>query len=481
MISVNSVCEILAKLWAVAEINNENSSHFYLRGYYSDEVNQHLITLADTIIENNLHSHFLLNIDDEEVLFEELDDAFAQQWAEFQLTFKKKDFIQELYSGAGDIDEVLYCSESAFCADLGGLGLTDPLLDSVINNSSNTRIHVYQMNSCFGGPKLAIVPTESTKSLGKDWLSGSVLPQTDKILKHVHLINSEPLKLNPQQFELTWGDVTCELAKPFRNALAKHLFLALSTNYYSDEKVELRGVKHLETKINCDGLDIGFDTIASLSQCITWCYEKEDPDIPLQLVIDRLSLECGSGNLMDVTNKTIVFALEQAKSNYKFVIAKRSDDYRKELKEIYKDIQSVTDKFAEKAFTLASELLKSLLTIGFIFTVGTVSKAVVNQGLLSSPEGQILFKIAGVFLFVSFFVRWLNASADLKVSESGLFSWSNKLHNHIATEEVKSLINSQINWSKTFYLISLAVTGVLQISIAYLVYNSETSLMLLGL
>ena len=184
---------------------------------------------------------------------------------------------------------------------------------------------------------------------------------------------------------------------------------------------------------------------------------------------------------MELHSRTLEYALEQAKSNYRFVIAKRSDDYRKELKEIYTDVQAVTDKFADKALLLASELLKSLLTIGFIFTVGTVSKAVVNNQLLHSPEGQLLFKVVAIFLIFSFFIRWLNASADLKISECALKSWSGKLHSHISREDVNKLINSRIFWSKIFYWSSLAVVTTVQVSIAYIAFFSENTLMLLNL
>lgn len=481
MISVNSVCELLAKLRVLANTHNENLSNLYIKGFSGKDLIEPFVRLGELISAYSLSQYFVLNIDGERVLSSEIEEAInSPNWAEFELTFRKKSFIQETYSIAGDIDEILYCSLDAFTADFDSLGLTTPLIESAINNGTNTRIHVYQMGGYFGGPKLAVVPTEFTE-LGSDWLSGSKLPASDLIHRHVHIVSSIPLKIDPQQFELTWGAIDSELAKPYRLAFAKHLFVSLCTNYYSDDKVEFKGIKHIEAELNTHDVNVSSYTLQSLSQSISWCYEKEDPDIPLQLIIDRLSLECGSGNLLTITHKTVAFALEQAKNNYKFVIAKRSDDYRKELKEIYKDVQSVTDKFAERAFSLASELLRSLLAIGFVFTVGTVSKAVVNSALLHSPEGKILFKIAGVYLVLSFFIRWLNASADLRVSESALKSWSGKLHNHISTEEINKLISSRVIWSKCFYLVSLSMVAFLQLCIAYLVFDSENTLLLLGL
>jgi hypothetical protein len=481
MKSVNSICDLIAQLRSFATNHNENFNNLYMKGFFADGLVEQLCRLGKLINTYGLSQYFVLNIDGDRIPSDEIEDTiFQSNHAEFELTFKKKSFIQEIYSVAGDIDEILYCSLETFKSDLGGLGLSSPLIEGAINNGNNTRIHVYQMDVRFGGSKLAVVPTECVE-LGDDWLSGSKLPASAVIHKHVHVVSSAPLKIDPQQFELTWGAIDCELAKPYRLAFAKHLFVSLCTNYYSDEKIEFKGIKHIEAELKADSADVSSHMLQSLSQSISWCYEKEDPDIPLQLIIDRLSLECSSGNLFTITQKTVSFALEQAKNNYKFVIAKRSDDYRKELKEIYKDVQSVTDKFADKAFSLASELLKSLLAIGFIFTVGTVSKAVVHSALLHSPEGKILFKIAGIYLVLSFFIRWLNASADLKVSESALKSWSGKLHNHISTQEINKLINSRIKWSKRFYLVSLAVVTMLQICIAYLVFDSENTLMLLGL
>ncbi|GAC12224.1 hypothetical protein [Paraglaciecola chathamensis] len=477
MILVNNICELLTELKSFANDSNENIDNFYVGGYFAEGVSELLGQLTKLVKKNNLAKHFILLVDGQRVT---AGDTLESHCAEFELTFKKKAFIQEICSGAGDIDEILFCSVDALEECLEGLGLTSPLLEGAVNNSNNTRIHVYKMSVFFGGPKLAVIPVHHIE-LGEDWLSGSRLPSSEIIHKHVHVVCSEPLKINPRQFELTWGDIDCKLAKPYRTAFAKNLFVSLCTNYYSDSKLEFKGVKHLEAELKSAGVDIPSERIKTLSDCICWCYDKEDPDVPLQLVIDRLSLECGSGNLFEVGQKVLSHALEQAKNNYKFVIAKRSDDYRKELKEIFNDIQTVTDKFALKAFSLASELLKSMLTIGFIFTVGTISKAVVNNALLHSDEGIILFKIAGIYLSVSFFIRWLNASADLKVSEMALKSWSGMLHNHISVKDLNKLIDSHLIWSKFFYWGSLFTVGLFQLGIAYMIFNSTATLKIFGL
>jgi len=481
MISVSEICQQLIALAGQAESHNENINSFYVKGDFSADIESTLKQLADLIDSDEQRNCFILNIDDAPVGLSELEQYLLHQHcAEFELTLNKKNFIQGIYSGAGDVDEMLYTSVSAFKNENNGLGLNNSLHEGAINSSNNTRIHVFGLERAFGGPKLSVIPLEGNMTNG-DWLTGSQLPSSEVILKHVHVVSGDAIAINPQQFELTWGSIDCAEAAPYRIAYAKQLLVALCTNYYSDEKIELKGVKHVKANILSDGVNVDASMLSGLAECIKWCYSKDDPDVPLQLVIDRLSLECVSENLMELKSKALIYALEQAKSNYRFVIAKRSDDYRKELKEIYSDIQIVTDKFADKTLSLASELLKSLLTIGFIFTVGTVSKAVVNNQLLHSLEGQFLFKVVGIFLIFSFVIRWLNASADLKISEKALKSWSGKLHSHISREDVNKLIKSQTIWSKIFYWFSLATVTAIQISIAYAAYYSNDTLLILGL
>ncbi len=475
---VNEICELLLRLKEESNTHNENIENFFVQGYSSEPIVE-LFNEILSLIKGETGRFFRLNIDDELIDPEDFDNV-TELWAEYELTFYKKRYIQEVCSGAGDVDEILYLSLDVFMSENNGLGLSSPLLAGVISNSVNTRIHIYGSSVFFGGPKLAVIPTNFDIPRS-DWLSGSLLPSNEVISKQLHIISGEQIIVNPQRFELTWGDIDNDLAIPFRNAYAQHLLLSLCTNYYSLEKVQLKGVKHTEASLNPSDLGVDSELLTQLSECIKWCYSIEDPSTPLQLLIDRLSLELTSSNLMDIRPITFEHALDQAKSNYRFVIAKRSDDYRKELKDVFTDIQLVTDKFSNKAFSLASELLKSLLAIGFVFTVGSVSKAVVHGGLLSSNEGQVLFKLASAYLVVSFFFGWLNASADLKISESALKSWSKKLNSHISFKEVEDLIKDQIFWSKWFYRATLFVVTLLQFSIVILMYYAAHSMRLLGI
>lgn len=482
MLSINKLCKILSEFDSSLQ-RGESCDSFFLEGIVGDSF-EILNTLAAFVVDvdTGISNHITLLVDDERVSIDEFQDFFAHNpyAGEFQITVDTKALIQEVCSGSGDVDEYLFTSVEAFDNNLESLGLLNPLIEGGINKSSNTRIHVYGLVKGFGGPKLAVVPTENT-SYGDSWLQGSNLPSAEVLLKQVHLVTSKKINLEPKNFELSWGDFNQKAAKRFKHAFAQHLLVALSSNYYSVNKVQFKGVKHIEADISSlPELDVSEEWLKTLSDSVKWGYGVEDPSVPLQLFVDRLSLEYSDGSLLAISNSAFANCLEQAQNNYKFVIAKRSEDYRKELKDIYSDIKTVTDKFMDKSAALSSELLKSLLTIGFVFTVGTISKAIVNEKLLHSQEGLLLFKIIGVYLITSFFVRWLNASAELKIAFKALYSWSKKLHSHISTDEVNNLIAQQTKWSRAFYLASLAIVAYIQCALGLAAFYAEGVLWYLG-
>ncbi|WP_318438139.1 hypothetical protein [Photobacterium leiognathi] len=461
----------------------ESCDSLFFEGAFADSIKM-LDKLTTFIVDEDIciSNHVTLIIDDDHVSINEFQDFVSSNPfpGEFQITIDTKNLIQEICSGNGDIDEYLFTTEKAFNDNLESLGVLSPLVEGDINKTSNTRIHVYGLKDGFGGPKLAIVPIENA-IYGDSWLQGSNLPSAEVLLKQVHLITQDKVNLDPKNFELSWGNLKQEAAKKFKHAYAQHLLVALSSDYYSIEKVQFKGLKHIEANISSyPELNISNEWLETLSNSVKWVYGVEDPSVPLQLFVDRLSLEYSNGTLLAISNGIYSNCLEQAQNNYKYVIAKRSDDYRKELKDIYSDIKTVTDKFMDKSAALSSELLKSLLTIGFVFTVGTISKAIVNEKLLHSKEGLLLFKLIGIYLIISFFIRWLNASAELKIASNSLNSWSKKLHSHISTEEVNNLISQQTRWSRLFYLVSLSAVAYIQCALGLAAFYSQGVFWYLG-
>lgn len=482
MLLINNICQAISKLNGFPE-RKESSTSCFIEGSMEED-SEELSSLSSVFNKASPSiSHFIhLYIDEEKLDICDIDDFLTANpySSEYKITLDTKALVQALYSGNGDIDEYLFTSVESFRDNFEELGLNNPLLVGKLNTLSPSRIHVFGLENAFGGPQLAIVSTHPNTE-GDEWLKGSSLPSSEDLLKQVHLVTNDTLNLEPRCFELTWGDLECELAKPFTYAYGLQLLVSLCSNFYSLHKVHYKGVKHVEASVESVDTLITSEWLEAISNSIKWCYSVEDPSVPLQLFIDRLSLEYNTGSLFLVDSNTFQRCLEQARNNYKFVIAKRSDDYRKELKEVYADIRTVTDKYMEKSASLSAELLKSLMAIGFVFTVGTVSKAIVNAELFHSKEGLLLFKVIGMYLVVSFFINWLHSSAELKIAFRALQSWSKKLHNHIPTKEVDKLIKKQIIWSRLFYLTSLALVAAIQHTLALAAYYAEGVLFILGL
>lgn len=484
MQSIKKLCQILNNITGYFN-KSENTTALFVEGAYSD-ASETLYSIYELAVCSNqsLAEFITLYVDEEHIDILDFSTFYSRVNfpAEYKFTLDTKKLVQSRFSGNGDIDEYLFSSIEAFESSWIELGLLNPLSEGVLTSSRNTRIHVCGLKSAFGGPQLAVVPVQEDFTSNSEWLGGSSLPAQEDLLKQVHLVSKDNIHLDPRSVQLTWGDIVCDAARPFRFAYAQHLLVSLSSIFYSVDKVVFKGVKHIETSIKGnERFDIDRQWLKALEKSVVWCYSLEDPDVPIQLFIDRLSLEQTDENLLRLESNAIVSCLEQAKSNYKYVVAKKSDAYRKELKEIFSDIKTVTDKFSEKAASLSSELLKSLMAIAFMFTIGTMSKAIVMEELFHSKEAHLLFKIIGIYLICSFFIRWLNASSELRVASNALNSWAKKLHNHIPTTEVTSLLNKQTRWSRYFYVASLAVVTAIQGTIALAAFYIEGILWYLNL
>jgi hypothetical protein len=479
----SSVCEILNKISISSISINETTDSIYLSGSFDDNEYECIETLFSLFLPERAYDVITLMLDETRVQAEDY-NAYTdknQYLTSYELTFNKSLFIQKEFSGSGDVLEVLFLNASGFSSCSESLGLNSVFEESIVNNDKPVRIHVFGFDAAFGGNKFQVIPVDNTKE-NSSWSRTSNLPSSDRIMKQVHILSGYRIKLSPANFEINWGDMDSEYSIPFKNAYIKHLLVCLSSSFYSESKVQYKGIKHFDANISIPNDKVySRKWISTLEECVEWCYSNDNPETPIQLLVDRLSLEDKKESIHLIKNKILESSLNQAKSNFSFVIASRNDEYRKELKDVYSDIQNVTDKYSKKSSDLSSELLKTLLTIGFVFTVGAFSKAIVSKDILYTTESEFLFKLIAVYLIFSLSVNWLSSSFDLKATEGSLRNWSKKLHNHISQSEVKNVIDKQVSGPKWFYRITLMVIVTVQLSIAYLAYFSTETFKLAGL
>jgi signal transduction histidine kinase len=164
----------------------------------------------------------------------------------------------------------------------------------------------------------------------------------------------------------------------------------------------------------------------------------------------------------------LVNALSQAKSKYKYVIAERNDDYRKELKDLYSDVKVFTDSLGSACESLSKGLITDLLSIGFIFSLTMFARIALNkQELLFSPQISLLFNLIAGYLIIAFIFRFWNARKSLTFAETQFDEWSKRLHNHISSDEIKTIKSKMtVNPIAHFESVS-AIVGALHLLLAF--------------
>ncbi len=230
----------------------ENLNEIVISGNW-DQNAAKLIIDCISLQESSKHEVFSLSIDSEP---EDLEDASnissGNHVSLFTFTFRKDIFLEKCGMISDEIDIFLLSSVNALHDSLVQLGISSPLLKFSLNKNKATKILVHGLQHNFGGPYLAIHSTSGSPDHNV-FLRGSTLPDSDSIRKEVNTISNLPIEIVPQFFEMCWGNIDSVDAKPFRIAYAKQMIACLAQYVYSEEKIQLKGVKSLECSIVDDG------------------------------------------------------------------------------------------------------------------------------------------------------------------------------------------------------------------------------------
>lgn len=477
---LNYICSLLAQLAREDVSCKEYIDICVVKGKWSEDI-KHIFNQILSIHKNtSLTDCIRIVFDDDDFTFEDYisdtkEDLFSPE--DFTLTFDKKNLCKLLWPGDLPLANlILFTSVEQFQKhSMDSLGLTNPFEQGRINCNESVVIWVCGLapKQAFGGRKIAVLPCEQLPT-NDDWLLAKELPYDERLRKEIYVVSQEKISISPSNFELSWGDYGNALAKPFRIAFSQVLIACTAQHFFSIDKVTLHGIKLIQVSIKSDDLDIDVPSLDGIKKAINWCYSDNDSDTKLQLLADRLSLDLSQdGNLYRHSISHMGDAFEQAKTKYTFVIAERNNDYRKELKEVYDDIRGFSSEYGDQARNLSDGLMKDMLSIGFIFTVGSVAKAIVYKDLLKSQEAHIFFLIIAVYLIISFVGRCCIASSSLSQSKDLLMNWSEKLRTHIPKNEIELLITSSLEKPKRHYEIARFSVGLAHFILIFICIQSD--------
>lgn len=459
----------------------ENIDSVFLAGEWSETVGLEIAKLTSLALfpESEL---FRLKIDEDVINISEFvaGNSGLSRFS-WELTFRKPELTRLANLQSEDIETVFFTSESAFLDNLSAVGLKAPFYSSKFSSGKPFKIIINGLSESFGGPRLAVVPVLGLPDSGF-WLKGSELPDTSSLRKDISIVSEQQVYLSPQSFELSWGAVDASLAYYFKVAYLQQLLACFSQHFFSIEKIQLKGVKHLECSIASeDGFSISFKELNDIRDAVVWCFKDNDSNTRVQLIVDRISLELSdSSNFLSISGKKLPVAFEQAKSKYKYVVSKRNEDYRKELRELYADVKQLVGSYVEKTSTLIDGLMKDVLSIAFLFTVGTFAKAFVQSDVLFTEQASYFFKAAGLYLFFAYFIRRIHCQFVLSDNKKNLSGWVTEQYTHIPVDELNKKVEKLLKSPRRSFEIMAGIIASLYIVLIVIAFNMTKVLDFIG-
>jgi len=401
-----------------------------------------------------------LHIDEE---YTELDDLApyldgTYGFSKWRLNLSKVVLSKRLKTDDHDATVLFFFDRSVY---QGWLSALNPLksVNGLFVENESVLIYLAGLDACFGGPRLAVMPIDSREIIGDWWPFAGDLPQEKELREHVHLVPSEPIRLSPQSFELTWGDFGSELAAPFRRLCSVCAAAGFADVIYGQDKIVLKGVRHLEIPLLDQSSEVpDKDSLTLIQKALSWVYE-ERIDTRKRLLSDRLCLESDNKScFLYLLMQNLDDSLKQSKDQYRFVILDRKDEYAKELRDLLKDLRQQADLYAEKVRGLISGLLRDTLA-AFVFVALSLSSRLGSKAeVLISDAGVLFFKALAVYFVVSALFQATSATRDISLSDRELEEWSDVTREYFSRKEMHNRINRDLRGRRsTFYVYMMLI------------------------
>nr|WP_295713368.1 hypothetical protein [uncultured Halomonas sp.] len=417
-----------------------------------------LLKLASEIIflakKLDVHTSIRLEIDEE---YTEVDDLMpylegTYRFSKWRLNISKVVLSKGLKTNDDDPSILFFFEESMLNAWLNDFNPLKNKNNLFVENEF-VLIFVAGLQASFGGPRLAVLPLDSCEVIDSWWPFASELPREETLREHVHIVPSEPIRLSPQSFELTWGDFACDLARPFRRMSAMCAIAGFADVIYGQEKIVLKGIRHLEIPLLDKSEEVpDKDSLMLMQRALTWVYQ-ERVDTRKRLLSDRLCLESDSeASFLSLLVRHLESSLKQSKDQYRFVILDRKDEYAKELRDLLKDLRQQADLYAEKVRGLIAGLLRDTLA-AFVFVALSLSSRLGSKAdVLMSDAGVLFFKALAIYFVVSAFFQATSSVRDIWLSDKELEKWSEVTREYFSRKEMQERINKDLQGRRnTFY------------------------------
>lgn len=453
------------------------------QGTFSDQFLQAAIVCFEGFEKVNQPDSCGLWLDDERVSLDELRSIESQhrQPATWRFSLNKDNFINSEPFGTEDIKQVLFCNGEAF--NKWASGDVHPFIfdGKLFHGQKPLKIFVSGLKDSFGGPRLAVCPTQPV-DLPKEWLGSLGLPSDNMLRTHIHVAAPFDARLEPAAFLLNWGAINSQAAEPFRRLCVTSLAACLTQDFFDVDRVILNGTKRLQLPLikKEDSVPSAIQ-LRALLNAVEWAF-SENPETRVLLLVDRLSLDISASEsfVAGICND-IESALDHARNKYRFVILERKNEHAKELASLQKDIRIHTDAFAEKVRGLLNGLLRDVLAALLLLGVGLFAKFIKDINVLNTAEAGLLFKAFSLYFLISIFLQGCVQLRDISLSKKEILYWANITRNHMGKEEVETHIDEAISPRRINYYLQGGIIALIYVCLSLLAWNIQATLKYWGI
>lgn len=296
------------------------------------------------------------------------------------------------------------------------------------------------------------------------------LPQYDVIRQEVHILAQNNFVISPQTYMLLSGHCVDDTSAFFK-LCTDNLVATLCSEVIDGENLVLRGIRKIQLKLsaNTTALNIGF--INELADTVKWIYEERS-ELRLKLFLDRITLDIDYNN--DYVHELFLInkiSLIQAKERYNFAIFDRKDQFQKELRDLLKDLKTISDLYSTKVRAVISNLLRDVLAGFLLIGITLLSKIENVQAVIDSKTIKYVFQAFAIYFLTSIVYQTVFDLFDLSKTNKEFKYWRQTSREYISDEIFKQHLKETVEGRKIFTYICYFVLFLTYLVVAYCCWN----------
>ena len=296
------------------------------------------------------------------------------------------------------------------------------------------------------------------------------IPDFNQINSTIHISSRENFTINPEKLFISEGLCT-DTTAPFFIMSVKSLAVCLASEIGNNETVILRGIRKIELPIFNNITALNTEILSQLKNSIKWVYD-EKTDLKIKLFLDRFTLDVDLQK--DYVSEIIRLnknCLEQAKERFSCITFERKDQFQKELRDLLKDLKTVSDLYSTKARALLSNLLRDVLAGLLLIGITILSKVENINSIGENPIINLVFKSFSIYFILSILYQSIFDLVDIVKTKNEFIYWKQTSREYISESEFKIYLKQTVGKREVFTYCYYSFLIATYFLLAYLSFN----------